>query len=155
MFSEILIKIQTFFIHENVYLNIICEMGAILSRGRWVKVLTLTEGASTNALLGSVLTFSVTKTWDVRLSSFARHGTNWFWRSGSTQITPTYAVQGGPNSKCIHEIVYKRRIMIISGNNLIIPVQKHRKMENLSKVTNNVSRDHFVSNHDSESLNLL
>ena len=36
-FSEILIKIETLFIHENASKNIVCEMAAILSRGSWVK----------------------------------------------------------------------------------------------------------------------
>ena len=40
-FSEILIKIQNFsFIHENASENIACEMAAILSRGRWVNIMT-------------------------------------------------------------------------------------------------------------------
>ena len=33
-FSEILIKIENFSLHENAYENIVCEMAAILSRGR-------------------------------------------------------------------------------------------------------------------------
>ena len=37
--SEILIKIQQIFTHKNAYENIVCEMAAILSRGRWVNVL--------------------------------------------------------------------------------------------------------------------
>ena len=37
--EQISVKFQSkykFFIHENAYENIICEMAAILSRGRWV-----------------------------------------------------------------------------------------------------------------------
>ena len=34
---KILIKIQSFFILENAYENIVCEMAAILSRGRLVE----------------------------------------------------------------------------------------------------------------------
>ena len=36
IFSEILVKIQKIFIHENAFENIVCEMVAILSRRRWV-----------------------------------------------------------------------------------------------------------------------
>ena len=36
-FNEILIKIQKFFIQEITSEIIVCEMAAILSRGRWVK----------------------------------------------------------------------------------------------------------------------
>ena len=35
-FNEILIKIKKTLIPENAFENIICEMAAIVSRGRWV-----------------------------------------------------------------------------------------------------------------------
>ena len=36
-FSEILIKVRIFLIHENLSKTIVCEMVAIWSCGRWVK----------------------------------------------------------------------------------------------------------------------
>ena len=38
-FSEILIGIHKFFIHENVFENVFCEMAAILSRPQCIKPL--------------------------------------------------------------------------------------------------------------------
>ena len=37
-FIEMLIKIRTFFIKENAFENIVCEMAAILSTGRSVNI---------------------------------------------------------------------------------------------------------------------
>ena len=37
-FSEISIEIYTFFIQENAFENVVCEMASILSRPQWVNI---------------------------------------------------------------------------------------------------------------------
>ena len=38
-FDEILTQNLNVFIHENVFENVVCEMAAILCRGRWINKL--------------------------------------------------------------------------------------------------------------------
>ena len=63
-FSEILIKIKKNFIHENASEDIVCEMAAILSRGRWVKLTAASSRYSNDKYVSqtNVMTAIITAT---------------------------------------------------------------------------------------------
>ena len=86
-FSEIQIEIKKIFIHENAFENVVCEMAAILSRGRWVTIMSSDECHST-------------------LLTTSQH---WF-RSWCSQATSHYLSQCWPSSVLPYSYTRPQRV---------------------------------------------